>query len=122
MSTTVDFRAMASATDHRDADLLDAIEHYTTMMQSAYRSMRRANQLQAEGRAYRRVWREILASRDERERLEQLICTTKARTPLGAIAKGQLWLEQHADNSGSLMDLPRAAITELVTMLEGVGA
>ena len=117
MSATMDFRALVADTDHRDADLLDLIERYTTLMQHAYRLMDRANRFKEDGRAYRRIWKEIRADHPERERLERLICSTKARTPLGAIAKGQLWLEQHGDNTGTMNDLPRAAITEMVAML-----
>ena len=114
MSATMDFRALVADTDHRDADLLDLIERYTTLMQHAYRLMDRANRFKEDGRAYRRIWKEMRADHPERERL---ICSTKARTPLGAIAKGQLWLEQHGDNTGTMNDLPRAAITEMVAML-----
>ena len=116
-ATTVDFRQMVAVTDHRDADLLDLIEQFSDLDDYCTRLIRRAERLKADGRAYRRLWDEVLGTHGERSRLQKLICSTKARTVLGAIAKGQLWIEQPADNAGTMMDLPRAAITEMMAML-----
>ena len=122
MSAIVDFRAMTSTTDFRDADLLELIERCTDVMQQQRRLMDRANRYKEDGRIYRRMWKELLAFNPERERLEKLVSTTNARTSLGAIAKGQLWLEQHADNSGTMMDLPRSAMADLMVLLGETGA
>jgi hypothetical protein len=117
MIAVVDFRQMVAVTDHRDAGLLDQIEQFTQLKDETWRLIHRAERFKADGRAYRRLWKEALSTRDERDRLERLICVTKAQTTLGVIAKAQLWLELHADNTGTMMDLPRAAITEMMAML-----
>ncbi len=115
---TATFRAMASATDHRDADLLDLIEQMQQLTATARRLHEMAIRHRPASRAHRRLWREALASSDDCDRLERAICATKARTPLGAIAKGNLWLELYGDRFGSIMDLPRAAIIEMMAMLD----
>ena len=63
---------------------------------------------------------EVLASHDERLRLEREISTTKAQTKLGVIAKMSLWLDPTTDNSRAVWDLPKAAIHEARKMLGGV--
>ncbi len=118
MSAVADFRQMVAVTDHRDAGLLDLIERCTTLMQHSYRCIDRANRYKEDGRVYRRFWKEALSTGEEQRQLERQICATKAHTPLGAIAKGQLWLETHYDNTGTMNDLPRAAIREMMAMLE----
>ena len=122
MSAAVDFRAMVAATDHRDADLLDLIERFTKLRDTTWVLIRRAERLGEKHRAYRGLWREVLSSRDARNMLEKAICDTKAQTPLGAIAKAQCWIEQHEDNTGSMFDLPRAALADLMAMLGEAGA
>ena len=119
MSATVDFRAMASATDHRDAGLLDLIEQFTSLSDTSWVLIRRAERLGEGHRSYRKLWREALSTHGERDRLERLICSTRAQTKLGVIAKAQLWLAQHEDNTGNLWSLPRAALIEMMAMLEG---
>ena len=49
--------------------------------------------------------------------LEQVIIATKAQTRLGVIAKLNVWLDMQAENTGTVMDLPRAAIAEAKAML-----
>ena len=66
-----------------------------------------------------RLWNQLADSYGERDRLERLICSTKALTNLGVIAKMNLWLDLHSDNSDRIMDLPRAAIREAKALIEG---
>ena len=122
MSATTDFRALVADTDHRDAGLLDMIERLSGLRDTSWALIRRAEGVKEGGSLYGRYWRDALASHEEQRRLERAIASTKAQTRLGAIAKGGLFLETCADNTGSMWDLPRAAIADLTAMLEGAGA
>ena len=114
------FAALVANTDHRDADLLALIEQFVQIRDAAIALTRRAERFKLGGRAYNRLWDEAMASHDERQDLADAICKTKAQTVVGAIAKAQLVLEMHRDG-GVIMNLPNAAIRELVAMLEVVG-
>ena len=120
MSGTFDFAGLVHTTDHRDAGLFDLIERFTELDDTSNALISRAERLKEDGRAYKRLWREALASHDERLRLEKKISLTKAQTKLGVISKMNLWLELTTDNAGSMWDLPRAAIEEARAMLGGV--
>ncbi len=117
MSAAFDFAAMVDNTDHRDAGLLDLIEQFNQLQDASGALIRRARRFKEDGRAYRRFWKDALANRGEERRLEQAIIATKAQTRLGVIAKLNVWLGTQAENTGTMMDLPRAAIAEAKAML-----
>ena len=103
MSASFDFNTLIPPADFCDADLLDLIERFSNLTDYAHSLIERAGRFKEGSRAYNRLWREVSADRDERFRLEQAICARKAQTTLGVIAKLTLWLEIHADNTGTMM-------------------
>jgi len=108
-------------TSHPDAELLRLIAEFAELNDTSWQLIRRAEKLKADGRVYRRLWREALSSNDQRNRLEHAICTTVARTKLGLIAKANLWLEIHADNTGTLWSLPKAVLSDAIALLDAIG-
>lgn len=65
------------------------------------------------------LWKEALSTHEERSQLERAICATKAKTPLGAIARMQLWMDVWGDKTeGTVWELPHAAIRDAMAILE----
>ena len=107
---------------HPDAALLDMINRYTTLMHASRRLFYQARQYNEDGRAFKRLWREMLATRPQQDALEREIANTKATTILGLVAKMGVWVDMHGDNSGTMIGHPIGTMREAMAMLGEVGA
>ena len=102
---------------HPDARLLEMVAEYTTLMEAAHALYHQLGRYKEDGRAYKRLWREMLSTRDREEELEQEIVATKAHTPMGLLAKMGLYVDKHGDSTGSWLGYPISVMREAMAML-----
>ena len=104
---------------HPDAKLLAMVADYTTMIQTSQALYARLHNYKEDGRVYRRLWREMLSTREQEEQLELKILAIKAETKLGLLAKMGLYCDLHQDHTGSWLGRPMAVMREAMAMLGG---
>lgn len=110
-------RVLGAEGPHPDARLLVMVAEYTTLMEAARALYHQLGRYKEDGRAYKRLWREILSTRDCEEELEQEIVATKAVTSMGLLAKMGLYVDMHGDNTGSWLGRPISVMREAMAML-----
>ncbi len=105
---------------HPDARLLEMIAECTTLMQAARALFYRLRLYKEDGRAYRRLWRQVISTRGREEQLEQEIVETRAHTPIGMLAKMGFYVDLHDDNCGTMIGRPMSVMREAMAMLGNV--
>lgn len=103
---------------HPDAYLLEMIAEFTTLKHLVQARFDRLNKYKEGGKVWRRLWNELLSTRDREEELEQEIVATKAHTVLALLAKMGVFCEMH-ENGGTFVGRPVAVLREAMAMLEG---